>query len=479
MGFGTQERVTRNEATDYTSQRKQVFGSHSDLAHVWAQQSFAYGRASDGRMYFEGATIYSYGHHFPMATFTPYRVDGQQLVLVNSRSYSVSTGKHQRHVWHALRGLSVITADVPNLTELRIDAAGKITGSKAELNAAFDALLIDAASVNGGSLTVAHAFKRAAKLGRDVPADLGAWNEKRLATIKAKGAHDKLDNAKRIITAAHNNLPTLKTDGNTWNAGQQRDNVKRDLTALRGARNLVSKNGFSSYVAKARKTIAALATLHTQAIEIYEKAHAAENRERHLRELDAIVSGERAYFVDQDSSAARLFKLASDERRPDDARKVLDLVQVIKLRTETAWRAPREEELRYSYRTTRKLVTAENWIEGAGDANAYHLAETLVRRKGDRLETSRGARAPWKLCVAAFLIAQECRRTGTAWHKNGERCNLGSYELDSVSANGTLRAGCHTIQWDEILRLATREIPEHVAPLYPLPAVCCAASCYL
>lgn len=66
---------------------KTVFGSHEEVAHIWAQQSQAEGKAS--RVFFDGPTIYSYGRHFPMATF----IDAV-TVLFTTESYSVSTAKH-------------------------------------------------------------------------------------------------------------------------------------------------------------------------------------------------------------------------------------------------------------------------------------------------------------------------------------------------------------------------------------------------
>lgn len=87
---------------------KTVFDS-AQCAHVWAQQRQPSGRNARGSLFFDGPTSYSYGSHFPLATFTG-RTDpatGRQLVLFNSTSYSSSTAKHQRHVRHALTGLPV------------------------------------------------------------------------------------------------------------------------------------------------------------------------------------------------------------------------------------------------------------------------------------------------------------------------------------------------------------------------------------
>ncbi len=66
---------------------KQVFNS-SEVAHVWAQQKQDKGRNAHGNFYFEGATIYSYGRHFPIAT-----IEGND-VLFTLRTYSNTTAKH-------------------------------------------------------------------------------------------------------------------------------------------------------------------------------------------------------------------------------------------------------------------------------------------------------------------------------------------------------------------------------------------------
>lgn len=74
---------------------KRKFSSHSEVAHVWAQQSQSMGDAS--RMYFRDSTIYSYGSHFPAGIFiTP------DIVAINSDHYSISTTKHMGYVRDAV-----------------------------------------------------------------------------------------------------------------------------------------------------------------------------------------------------------------------------------------------------------------------------------------------------------------------------------------------------------------------------------------
>ena len=76
---------------------RKTLRNNGEVAHIWAQQRQSEGKA--GNMFFEGDTIYSYGHHFPIARFV--RPD---TVLFTSKRYSVSTSKHINYTRQALRG---------------------------------------------------------------------------------------------------------------------------------------------------------------------------------------------------------------------------------------------------------------------------------------------------------------------------------------------------------------------------------------
>lgn len=92
---------------------KQVFRDADEVAHVWAQQTQNFGRTSTHNVYFRGRTIYSYGEHFPLASFldTP----KGRVILINSRTYSTSTSRHQSSarsaVWHSSMDMFRIPLD--------------------------------------------------------------------------------------------------------------------------------------------------------------------------------------------------------------------------------------------------------------------------------------------------------------------------------------------------------------------------------
>lgn len=75
------------------------------VAHVWAQQQQQSGRSSNGQFYFEGATIYSYGSHFPIARFVEHK--GARAVLFTTQSRSVTTSAHCGRARSALHGLGL------------------------------------------------------------------------------------------------------------------------------------------------------------------------------------------------------------------------------------------------------------------------------------------------------------------------------------------------------------------------------------
>ena len=89
---------------------KRVFSSTAEVCHVWASRSQDSGRA--GNVFFEDDTIYSYGRHFPLATFRK-MPNGETVVLFTADSYSVSTAKHICRVQEALYGLDYKVVTLP------------------------------------------------------------------------------------------------------------------------------------------------------------------------------------------------------------------------------------------------------------------------------------------------------------------------------------------------------------------------------
>src|ERR1700692_1438262 len=87
---------------------RHVLTNH-EIPHLWAHQTQGEARNGTGSFYFRGATIYSYGSHFPIATHVK-GSQGQPGILFTSEKNSVTTSQHITAVRRS------ISPDVPAFT---------------------------------------------------------------------------------------------------------------------------------------------------------------------------------------------------------------------------------------------------------------------------------------------------------------------------------------------------------------------------
>lgn len=75
------------------------------------------------------------------------------------------------------------------------------------------------------------------------------------------------------------------------------------------------------------------------------------------------------------------------------------------------------------------------------------------------LETSQGATVPLRHAFRVFQFIALCRAKRKAWTPGAwgpRHIRVGHFSVDSVAVSGDFRAGCHSIQWAEVSRLAER-----------------------
>lgn len=80
---------------------------------------------------------------------------------------------------------------------------------------------------------------------------------------------------------------------------------------------------------------------------------------------------------------------------------------------------------------------------------------TLLRVQGEEIVTSMGARVPLAAAPMVWNLVQRAIAAG-GFSKGLRTVMLGDYPLDSVDADGTLRAGCHVIPFAELELLARK-----------------------
>jgi hypothetical protein len=103
-------RVEALKAIGQQKRQRHVFPT-SEIPHLWFHQTQS-SAWSQGNVFFEGDTIYSYGEHFPIARHV--RTGRKTAVLFTTRHYSVTTSGHCSSVRQAIPS-GTIVFDVPNV----------------------------------------------------------------------------------------------------------------------------------------------------------------------------------------------------------------------------------------------------------------------------------------------------------------------------------------------------------------------------
>lgn len=98
-----------------------------------------------------------------------------------------------------------------------------------------------------------------------------------------------------------------------------------------------------------------------------------------------------------------------------------------------------------------ELIT--KWRAGQYSGYLYDVP-AMLRIDGNEVVTSRGARFPVSHARRALAFVREVHESGQAYARNGRTIHLGPYALDRIEANGTVKAGCHVVSWEEIERIA-------------------------
>jgi hypothetical protein len=97
-----------------TNAMRKRLKDHREVCHYWANKVQSQGAC--GNIFFEGPTIYSYGHHFPMARFTGEHVsDGREIVLMTTDTYSSTTSGHMSMLRQAVNRTTSFVLDVPDV----------------------------------------------------------------------------------------------------------------------------------------------------------------------------------------------------------------------------------------------------------------------------------------------------------------------------------------------------------------------------
>lgn len=219
-------------------------------------------------------------------------------------------------------------------------------------------------------------------------------------------------------------------------------------------------------------TIASVTSTPSEALAYYkEEADITLNAIREGRAGGAMLRNVEwlRQLVDEANKYARAFDLKTRLGFPKDWRALVARAKLLAARAEELSklrgeaRAKRLEEARRLEEECRAKAWSEllpRWI--AGEIPTYLLPKKdtiYLRAKGNRVETSWGAVVAMNYAQAIFKMCLTCRQM---------KCQLDhpfkehgvfdgqTYPVQLIDVDGSVKAGCHHIQWPEIEDLAVR-----------------------
>lgn len=170
---------------------------------------------------------------------------------------------------------------------------------------------------------------------------------------------------------------------------------------------------------------------------------------------------------------AHHFGLPFPQLKPEDSmRPVLERIERLRSDPKRMAKAAAREAARQRGRLEQAKLTAERnayRIEQfrLGAPNVGHVSDAdgcamlRLSRDESRVETSWGAQAPLShVRYALEVYSQVMEAKATPWTPGTSAIKLGSFQLDEIRADGSVRCGCHTITGREIelLRLELSQL---------------------
>jgi len=486
---------------------------NSMVAHVWNAQSEALGQSSNGNFYFNGAALYSYGSHFVVGYIMP---DG--VAFLNADSYSVSTSGHQSDARGAIKnrrravvaGLTDLAGDwklLPRLASYLKEGYAKDKEAREAMQKSVRATLATYAVALESPILAAGQWGNDSYDYETTPAtripfdrtglqEAGAylaalaglpaasWPKIKREAAKARAAKAEREAKADRDAAERRALRLSDMEARHWR--EYMSNLGREYTShgfeslakeLRRARKLM-------LAAKSGKlaTAGRIATIRARLkqVEAEREAFDAKRQPRLDRHALAIhLATIRAFRDASDEGRARLgrYDMANLERAAQyvaERGRLLDLkasaillVSMAAQRQRELIAAEREAAARQRENEAREYEERKAlWLSGELVGRMRFDADcggAALRVKDNMLETSHGADVPLEHAVKVFRFVKLIREQhhdddssaiSTAWRKNGKTIRVGHFQVDRIMSNGDFEAGCHSIKWAEVERVA-------------------------
>jgi len=111
-----------------------------------------------------------------------------------------------------------------------------------------------------------------------------------------------------------------------------------------------------------------------------------------------------------------------------------------------------QEKIQEAKRQEELKEKIDLWKQGEINSLPY-CEKTFLRIKNDNIETSKGINVPVTHAKLLYALVLKVMESSIEWIKNGKTFHIGQYSVDRIETNGTIHAGCHVIEFDEINRI--------------------------
>lgn len=471
-GFNNGRRLRENMQRKHGKTRAKTVFTTSMVAHVWAQQNQPYGSNSKGSFYFDGATIYSYGSHYPIATLVTL-ADGKRVALFTTEESTPTTNHHVRIAQGAVRQTPTFHVDNV-LASSAADHALNFAGMYHGFVAALDGVRNKRRSAERRLYSLRHAAELRDSTNHyralfaidapelSIPADVASLS----AQIDLDGQIKELRSLSRAMQTkgvwrgrrrryGRVERPCLRGAATVYRdalyaLGKARRTMRVDptltgtLPAMPAPRRLLAlwraaKRGLERQRANPTSSWERLGHSLSTSIESYEYAP---NRvsifaPRKYAKHDFLVRG----FARFDAFACNLASVEDvrayrEQRAAEQARYEREAEERRALAHKT-----RDEQIMI-FRATGK------W------GPALRSAPCMLRLDEQRIVTSWGAEFPTRHAVLIWTALAGIKARGIAWHANGQQLRLGHFRIDRIAPDGTITAGCHTVAFAEAEAIA-------------------------
>lgn len=339
----------------------------------------------------------------------------------------------------AIRAALPVWPEAEAVIRARFSTREKLAEFKAAAKAEAEILAADCAAVLGGqprpeieTRTLGHRLETGAKAARFLASALNPEHAERFESFNA-------DHAARVMRAAG-----FKAEAESYFLGRAEAwgrLVNRANASAQRARNrsaVRALRAFKAAEAEALRAGLAGAVATVPAAVAREAKAAAQSR---------VYGAPGPFRVAGFTSEAFRAIVTRAEAVEREAARVAAVERLERERAEAAARIP-------------------NWRAGGRAVGRLtdEKGGALLRVRGETLETSWGAEVPLSHAVRAFRFIALCRASGKGWEANGKTLPVGHFRVDSVTASGSIKAGCHVINWPEIEAAARAAGVSDLAP---------------